>query len=111
MFDADALSQQYLNETKEELVPETDVNSITLNQHLPMTPDRFKEFQQETLHDSNLQHLLNTVVLGWPENKLTLPSCLLPYWTFRDGISHVDGLLFKGSKLIIPKSMQQKWWT
>lgn len=29
-------------------------------------------------------------------------------WTFCDEISHVDGLLFKGSKLIIPKSMQQK---
>lgn len=108
MFVADALSRQYLNETEEELIPEADVNSITLNQHLPMTPDRYKEFQQETLCDSTLQHLLNTIVLGWPENKVSLPSCLLPYWTFRDEISHVDGLLFKGSKLIIPKSMQQK---
>lgn len=47
-------------------------------------------------------------MLDWPENKLSSPSCLLPYWTFCDEISYVDGLLFKGSKLIIPKSMQQK---
>lgn len=51
---------------------------------------------------------LPLISLGLPENKLRLPLCLLPYWTFCGEISHVDGLLFKGSKLIIPKSMQQK---
>ncbi|XP_062594195.1 uncharacterized protein K02A2.6-like [Saccostrea cucullata] len=108
MFVADALSRHYLDETREELIPEVDVNNITLNRHLPMSPDRYKEFQQETSQDQTLQQLLNTVLLGWPNSKQSLPSNLLPYWTFRDEISHMDGLLFKGSKLIIPKSMQQK---
>lgn len=44
MFFADALGRQYLNETKKELASKANVISITLNQHLPMTPDRFKEF-------------------------------------------------------------------
>ena len=108
MFVADALSRHYLNETKEELIPEVDVNNITLNQYLPMSADRYKEFQQETLKDASLQQLLNTVLIGWPEQKQNIQSSLLPYWAFRDEISHVDGLLFKGSKLIIPKLMQQK---
>ncbi|XP_048751787.2 uncharacterized protein K02A2.6-like [Ostrea edulis] len=108
MFIADALSRHYLDETTEELVPEVDVNSITLNQHLPMSKDRYTEFQQETLRDSTLQQLLHTVLSGWPEAKQNLQSTLIPYWSFRDEISHVDGLLFKGSKLLIPKSMQQK---
>ena len=108
MFVADALNRHYLNETKEELISEVDVNNITLNQYLPMSADRYKEFQQETFKDASLQQLLNTVLLGWPEQKQNIQSSLLPYWAFRDEISHVDGLLFKGSKLIIPKSMQQK---
>jgi hypothetical protein len=33
---------------------------------------------------------------------------MTPYWSFRDEISCVDGLLFKSHKLIIPKSMQQQ---
>lgn len=45
---------------------------------------------------------LPIIPLGLPENKLKLPSCLLPSWTFCDEISHVDGLLFKGD------IMQQK---
>lgn len=36
--------RQYLNDTKKDLVPEAGVNSITLNQHLPITSDRYKEF-------------------------------------------------------------------
>lgn len=46
MFVADDPSRQYLNETKEELLPEADVKRSTLSQHLPMTPDRYKEFQK-----------------------------------------------------------------
>ena len=109
---ADALSRHYLNETKEELIPEVDVNIITLNQHLPMSAERYKEFQQETLKDASLQQLLNTVLLSWPEQKQNIQLSSIPYWAFRDEISQVDGRLFihlfKGSKLVIPKSIQQK---
>ena len=41
------------------------------------------------------------MLLGWPEQKHNIQ-------TFPDEISHADVLLFKGSKLIIPKSMHQK---
>lgn len=48
MFVANAVSWQYLNETKKELVPKADLNSISLYQHLLVRPDRYKEFQKET---------------------------------------------------------------
>ena len=35
-----------------------------------------------------------------------LPSSLSPYWSSRGEISHVQGLLLKGPRLIIPSSMR-----
>ena len=58
------LSRHNLNETKEELIPAVDFSYITVNQHLLMSADRYKEFQQETLKDASLQQLLNNVLIG-----------------------------------------------
>lgn len=89
----------YLDESKGERIPEVDVNIITLNEHLPMQKDCYAEFQRETVDDLTL--LLNIVLSGRPGFRQNLPTSLIPYWAFRDKISHVDGLMFIGSKLLI----------
>ena len=107
MFVADTLSRSFLDDTKEELVPDLEVNSVFLNSHLTVSPNRYSETQLQTANDPDLQLLQKTVKSGWPENKEYLPANLHPYWNFRDEIICNGGLLFKGNKLIIPKSMQQ----
>ncbi|XP_062605902.1 uncharacterized protein K02A2.6-like [Saccostrea cucullata] len=62
------------------------------------------ETEEELVPD--LESLRDTVQNGWPSDKDHLPNCLHPYWSFRDEIACLDGLLYKGDKLIIPKSMQ-----
>ena len=42
----------------------------------------------------------------WPEDRSKVPAKCLPFWTFRDQISFNAGVLFKGEKMIIPKTMQ-----
>ena len=108
MFLADALSRSYLDETKEDLVPEVDVNVVSLNSHLPLSADRYSELQEHTANDTVLQALHKVVRSGWPESKTDLPDGLSVYWSFRDEITTVDGLLFKGSKLIVPKASQKR---
>ena len=108
MFLADALSRSYLDETQEDLVPEVDVNVVSLNSHLPLSADRYSELQEHTANDTVLQALHKIVRSGWPESKTDLPDGLSVYWSFRDEITTVDGLLFKGSKLIVPKASQKR---
>ena len=108
MFLADALSRSYLDETQEDLVPEVDVNVVSLNSHLPLSADRYSELQEHTANDTVLQALHKVVQSGWPESKTDLPDGLSVYWSFRDEITTVDGLLFKGSKLIVPKASQKR---
>ena len=49
----------------------------------------------------------DTLLNGWPENKKQLNQRITHYWNFRDEISYFNGLMLKGEKVIIPKSMQK----
>ena len=40
---------------------------------------------------------------GWPDTKNQVPVEARAYWTFRDEVVTVDGLLFKGTHLIVPR--------
>ena len=108
MYVADHLSCSYLLETKEVLVPDIHVNEIHLISYLPVSADMYQKFQKETLLDEHLQDLQDMIVEGWPNDKAEVPSKLKTYWNFIDEISVIDGLLYKSSKLIVPKSLQNE---
>lgn len=38
--------------------------------------------------------------------KLQVPLEARPYWTFQDEVPTADGLLFNGTRLIVPKSLR-----
>ncbi|CAB3979326.1 Transposon Ty3-G Gag-Pol poly [Paramuricea clavata] len=106
LFIADALSSNYLEETKETLVQELEVNKVHLTAHLPISPEKYQEFQKATADDVVMQAVQDAVLEGWPKNKANAQAEIKPYWTCKDEISCVDGLLFKGNKLIVPKSLR-----
>ncbi|KXJ29491.1 Uncharacterized protein K02A2.6 [Exaiptasia diaphana] len=68
-----------------------------------------KNFRRQ-LHaeDPVMQQLIDTVLEGWPTDKAKLPIDLRVFWTFRDEIAVLDGLLFKGPKLIVPHSLRKE---
>ena len=52
--------------------------------------------------------LRETVLLGWPQIKQKVGPSLREYLDFRDELSQMDGLLLKGERLIVPKSMHKE---
>ena len=42
------------------------------------------------------------VLKGWPEKRDECPQNLKAYWTYRDELSVLDGLVLKGTRIIIP---------
>ena len=77
-----------------------------INMVLSVSEERYEEFQKETKVDPELQAVLTMVRNGWPDTKQQVPLEARPYWTFRDEVATVDGLLFKGTRLIAPKVMR-----
>ena len=104
LFIADTLSRSFLQETKEELESECEVN--TIKNHLSVSDETYTKFQSETAKDQELCMLKQTVLEGWPNMKNQLPTPLRQYWSFRDEITHMDGILFKGDRIIVPNSMR-----
>ena len=77
-----------------------------INLVLSVSDERYEEFQNETKTDPKLQAVLTMVKNGWPDTKVQVPVEAKLYWTFRDEVATADGLLFKGTRLIVPKSLR-----
>ncbi|XP_030831434.1 uncharacterized protein LOC115920236 [Strongylocentrotus purpuratus] len=65
------------------------------------------ELQRETSNDPVLRSLWQTVTQGWPETLQELPTSLREFWSYRDEIGVSQGVLFKGSRVIIPKTLRE----
>ncbi|XP_065180067.1 uncharacterized protein K02A2.6-like [Sycon ciliatum] len=71
------------------------------------TEERLDQLIAETKKDSELQLLKKVVEDGWPETFKATPPCVRRFWSMRDRISYLDGILFVGERFIVPASMQQ----
>ena len=75
--------------------------------YLSAIEDRCLSLAKETDKDETLVTLKNIVIKGWPEKKDKCPTNLRDYWNYRDELSILDGLVLKGTRIIIPKQCQE----
>ena len=106
MYVADTLSRAYLKHSDDNWFTE-DFYVNTLSSHLPVSDEKLAEFRSATANDSTLQTLKSVVLNGWSTEKSRSRSIYHAYWAFRDEISYIDQLLFKGPRLIIPATLRQ----
>ena len=57
--------------------------------------------------DDELEILKHTITQGWPSNIKEVPNVLQPYWTFRGELTVEDGLVLKGTRIVIPNKMPE----
>ncbi|XP_061196319.1 uncharacterized protein K02A2.6-like [Saccostrea echinata] len=107
MFISDALSRAYLKECKETLVDENiDVNYI--EQELSMTEEKLQELKDATEADEQFQTLADIVRVGWLEMRSQVSTCVRMFWNYRDEITVLNGLLYKGQSVMIPLSLRRQ---
>ena len=73
-----------------------------ISHQLPARSDSLQEIQQATQADDELALLKHTIMLGWPNNIKEIPQVLHPYWTFCEELTIEDGLILKGTQIVIP---------
>ena len=79
------------------------IHAIT--RQLPSTPDRLNQFHTETAQDEELVLLKHIVQTGWFQEICDLPKEIQLYWTFHEGMTIEDGLLLKGTCIIVPQTL------
>ena len=63
---------------------------------------------RKTRKDPTIKLLMLYISTGWPCECRRLPQELHPYWNFREDLSVEDGLVTKGSRLLIPSTLKWK---
>lgn len=101
---ADALSR--LNPSHGDTIAGLDVSIHELHLHLNASPTRIRQIQEETGKDTTLHSLRAVITQGWPNKRAECPEFLHPYWNYRDELTVADGLVLKGTRIVIPKTLQ-----
>ena len=66
------------------------------------------QFHTETAQDEELALLKHIVQTGWPQDIHDLPKDIQPYWTFNEEMTIEDGLLLKGTHIIVPQTLHKE---
>ena len=101
---ADALSR--ISSCHGDNVPGLDITVHEVLLNLNVSPTRVPQIQEETTKDTTLSVLSKIITEGWPERRAECPTYLHPYWNYRDELTVSNGLILKGSRIVIPKSLQ-----
>lgn len=66
-----------------------------------------KQIREETATDDHLQKIIEYINTGWPKNDNQISPELKPYSHFKEELSFYDGLIFKGNRIVVPKTKQK----
>ena len=75
---------------------------------LPVTDEKLEEIKAEIKKNTTMILLQNTIMQGSPNERSSTPKELYPYWNIRDELSVHQGLILKGSKIVISPTMRKE---
>ena len=81
-------------------LPKLHVCQIT--QQLSARSESLHQLRVFMQADDELALLKHTIMQGWPKSIKQVTPVLQPFWTFREELTVEDGLILKGTRIIIP---------
>ena len=87
-----------------------DIEEIDPNIYHNVTDGTLKKVAEATCtsEDENLLTLAAMIMYGWPSDKLQVPFNVRDYWPYRDELSIQDGIIYRGTRVLIPTSMRPR---
>ena len=70
------------------------------------TKSRLEQIKEEAATDPGLKKVKKCAIEGWPNNKDSIPNEAKPYWSFREELSIINGIVFKGERLWLYLKLQ-----
>ena len=101
------VDEQDRREEIESIVPEENIFA-TSEDNIFVTDKRLENIRHETACDDNMQTLRNIIKDGWPDDKMNTPNSAREYWPYRDEMTTQNGIIFRGTRVVIPPSMRQE---
>lgn len=104
---ADCLSCVPLSDTSTVTDPEQDL--VTEIAEISPLPNALllADFRAECKDCSELAQLRQVIHAGWPRVKKSLPDEVQPYFLVRHELAAETPLIFRGTRLVVPKSLRE----
>jgi len=108
MYMADTLSRAVDPKEPANTKMDDDVKAYVdmITSALPVADGKMELIKTETNKDDTLGTLCKTIIDGWPNCRRDCSPVIQEYWNCRAELSVVKGIIYKGSKIVIPKSLR-----
>ena len=93
---------------REESELDAEIEKENMEQNLFVTDQRLCRIREATAEDPEMQTLACIVMKGWPHDKRDVPMCVQEYWPYRDEITTQNGIVYRGTRVIIPTEMRSQ---
>ena len=103
---ADALSR--VNPCQGDEIKGLDITVHEIHSQLNASPLRIQQTREASAKDPVLTGLISIITQGWPQSRSLCPTHVIDFWNYRDELSVEDGLVIKGTRIIIPDSLRNE---
>ena len=109
MYIADALFRALPKQSKRSSTSHlcNDLETDNFVEDLPISDSTLAKFQVETAKDESLQVLSQVIRASWPTKTSMVPTSAQPFFKYRDEMTLQNGLIFKGTKIVVPESLHR----
>ena len=108
MYVADTLSRAALNEVDNYLDDDISVHVNLITNNLPVSPVTLSKIRDAVNDDIVLKTLSEYCDKGWPKSKGQLTNDTQHYWSFRDEINVIDGLVYRNNSVLVPSKLKSE---
>ena len=105
---ADTMSKAHLQYTAEE-IPEKELNAQihVIQENAAATKQKLEEIQNEVRKDFTMIRLAEYITRGWPKKRSGLQEDLKCVCSFREELSVIDGVIYKGERIVMRENQHQ----
>lgn len=109
MFIADTLSRAPTDTgSDKEVNDDVTVHVNALYENMNVSQDKLQRIKDETTKDNSLVHVSNYYYQGWPEHKRKLQDTAKLYWTIKNDIHVINGIVFRNHQIVVPKTLRKE---
>ena len=101
-------SEYLVFQLKEEFALNAEIESDDMESDVFVTDQRLCKIREATSNDPMMQTLAHIVMKGWPQDKRDVPLCIQDYWPYRDELTTLNGIVYRGTRIIIPTEMRSQ---
>ena len=105
---ADTLSRKYLPAEPNDETPDLDTQIHCIIENMPISDEKIEQLRKATDEDKDLTILKKYINEGWPDKRQNCHDTAIDFWNFRDELSMINGIIFKGERIFVPKTKRQE---